>query len=131
MEATELRIGNKVMTDREGIVTVDAINRSNSKKGRRLIAITINGKFISRVFVHKINPIPLTEEWQEKLGLIDGYFGENDEYRIAYDGRLIEFSDKCKNKKAYGLVVCMLEGTVHDLQNKAFALTGHELTPKT
>ena len=75
-------------------------------------------------------PIPLTNAMLNDLGLNNGYFGKGDCWRVCYDNRVIEFSDKCSNKDVHGCLVCLTGGYVHTLQNKIHALTDEFVTIK-
>lgn len=81
-------------------------------------------------------PIPLTPEWLERLGI--EYKDDNPKQKPWYEGDILftiaghEFSNSGKNGVySYGLNNGkMVYQFVHELQNLYFALTGEELTVK-
>jgi len=137
MEAKELRIGNYVHTtcaiSGDNIVTeIEEINKQYANEGV------------------SIDPIPLTEEWLERLGFeFYDYVLDSDEdiddnetgiyksYKKQPDGKkyyysvnfnsdnTIEFTIKLR--WADEMVLSLIKH-VHQLQNLYFALTGEELT---
>ena len=100
MKASELRIGNWVLSCSGGIET---------KVG--MIAVGIDIPF---------KPIPLTEEWLLKFGFeITDNFQTKDRFQTHKQDGIIWFE--------YGYIVVELN-YVHQLQNLYFALTNEELT---
>lgn len=141
MKANELRIGNLGKNIHDEIYECHAITRFTQhfkgvdKKEAREENDTLN------TFIF---PIPLTEEWLEKLGLIqlsswcgndgDWYrsFGENtnnsERFSIDVNTHNKEF---CFDYEMGGLgEVSVVVKHVHQLQNLYFALTGEELVLK-
>jgi hypothetical protein len=134
MDAQELRTGNFIYDSRENIVEVGGINIY----GR----ILVEDKSCDDGYytLSDSKPIPLTEEWFERFGLLKslGYYFEIDKKKN------IEFGWNDKNmwyvyfrNKSKGLAIdddyVILRNDlsyVHQLQNLFFALTGSELTIK-
>lgn len=139
MKASEFRIGNLVLCNNE-VKEVYEFNHNLTlitfKEGR-------TGTYSPGLGNFKLNPIPLTKEWIEKLG---GYYANQGcaydyFFDINKDDRsttLLLISEKW-NRNA---VIILREGDeelcthlmvvnyVHELQNLYFALTGNELTIK-
>ena len=111
MKATELRIGNWVLEDdTQQVGQVD------------LVIIEI----IERELNHTYKPIPLTEEWLERMGFEkDDGIWEHKELMWSCE---ISGDDDSFNFKRLGLdLPCIGIFSVHQLQNLYFALTGEEL----
>jgi len=122
MKASELRIGNYVLSD-GGIVEVDELGGCDKITTTANFEGSCNGK---------IEPIRLTEEWLLKFGFADN----------KYNGLELFLSNE---EKYYSIrymfnsfpLVLDTDGNrfplrniqhVHQLQNLYFALTGSELT---
>ncbi len=108
MKATELRIGNWVLSPTEGEIQIE------------------NGWQIDEG--EEVEPIPLTEEWLVKFGFEkeDRYFDiKINNFWLTYDYREAEYSIS-ENKLNYSDIWIELNH-VHSLQNLYFALTGEEL----
>ena len=119
MKATELRIGNLVHIEED---------RGGKTRLREL-------KILADMLAHEhvvgwIHPIPLTEEWPEKFGLVErdspivinnvwNYTVEYYKNKVRIRLRNVDRSIIKDNIKY-----------VHQLQNLIFALTGKELTIK-
>jgi len=128
MEAKELRIGNLVThTDyTESIFTVISIEID--KSGGYAID-TSGGKNGSWTWINPlecIEPIPLTAEWLEKLGL------KKKGGHYLLDGYIQLVLDDVSNAPNRNVLIRNIYitdlGYVHELQNLYFALTGRELT---
>jgi hypothetical protein len=110
MDAKELRFGNFVRT---------TITHTNIK-------ITIDEllEIINEPSEHQLEPIPLTEEWLLKFGVLFGFSHCGSQYDI-------EFGLDCYNLRLpYDIGMSKFIGEikhVHQLQNLYFALTGEEL----
>ena len=129
MEAKELRIGNWVNLYDDFNSQVTGL--TNTKKVWCVDNPTNEECAWS---TNRIKPIPLTEEWLLKLGLVESnkirnrFIEENQDFEIEIQGlnyayclwggedapHLTQFLGHCKH--------------VHQLQNLYFALTGNELT---
>jgi hypothetical protein len=114
MESKELRLGNLFIEE-------------NSNKIIEVIGLEKNRVVFSGMFVDKwqAKPIPLIEEWLEKLGFtkeLDGLYRKNKSELIEIlfyaNGWQVTTQSVCLNHIKY----------VHQLQNLYFALTGAELT---
>lgn len=110
LQPKELRIGN-YLQDRKGkIAIVEELSKDKIKA------------YSGMVTDLPLKPIPLTEEWLDKLGAKLFPDGES----LELSNRLIGYAD-CRNTyydKATGIDL----EYVHQLQNLYFALTGEELT---
>lgn len=121
MKASELRIGNFIQTDYEGILEVININ---SEGFDYVDCRKPNFKALGRFEVEvSCNPIPLTEEWLIKFGFV------SNSYQDRYENKAIHV--ECN--KTRGFTELWIERMphikyVHQLQNLYFALTGEELT---
>ena len=127
IKAEELRIGNVVSFDGE-IYTINGIRQPMADEPYDVELKTLEGMFIADVPIEDLEGVPLTKAELEDLGLKNGYFGKENEFRVVCECRYVEFSNKCKNKDAVGCVVGFTGLQVHRLQNLAFALTGQQLT---
>lgn len=114
MEARELRLGNyvytqsgKLVVNRDSIYKVENVNMQSARK---------------------YEPIPLTEEWLEKLGFEKKSGREYSKgrftYRFQQEDLIVE--GYCYD---YNGITCHPE-YIHELQNIIFALTGEELSIK-
>lgn len=135
MDAKELRIGNLV-TDQfyESFKTVIEVESVNDKGINLQICDDGNYPECAKIWIepeykfNDLNPIPLTEEWLIKFGLIklrspmlSFVLGC---YEICFNPISEDYSVILK-----GGVICTLK-YVHQLQNLYFALTGKELELK-
>lgn len=120
MKPNELRIGNKVMQDKEicDVVSISGIKYSFNQQDVDLYYYG-NNKLEKHV-VSSLKPIPLTEEWFLKFGFNEGYSGY---YHIGY------FIISVKGQVYFGETEAYIAKIhfVHQLQNLYFALTGEEL----
>ncbi len=96
MKANELRIGNYVYDNLGGVLKIKGISLDST--------------------LSHIKPIPLTEEWLLKFGLMS----IKTELGFWNNGDAIYFS--------YGFEKSIELKYLHQLQNLYFALTGEELT---
>ena len=116
MKASELRIGNYI-NDHKTDMSYSVISLSKT-------LCTYKNQQEFRSPYDLLKPIPLTDEWLQEFGLIDGVFTELEYFSI-------------RQSFANGLYYCLYfenEYTatdikyVHELQNLYFALVGTELT---
>ena len=114
MKANELRIGNYVDNGFEDLIEVSSISEDSC----------------SGYNIETLKPIPLTQEWLEKLG-----FGYWDDYEVWYspdEDATLRIEHYTKGEKIgfyendYGVHI----KSVHSLQNLVFALTNTELKLK-
>lgn len=125
MKSTELRIGNYFQWS------------EFASMGRGVDQIT-SGQQIDDYIDFK-EPIPLTEDWLKKMGLVL----QNKQLSINVGGELFKYIVVGMEPNAYCLYYCEGKGftldgvarrttrfinTVHELQNFVYALTGEELT---
>ena len=130
MKATELRIGNLIKEEKDGtIATVKGLPAD------RYIQYSI-GRHPKQIYGEPLSwfiPIPLTEDWLYKFGIV-----ELKNYGIHSDYGFNNFSDHSFRITAdgegywyYSNANTVIHLThVHQLQNLYFALTGEELTIK-
>jgi len=130
IQANELRLGNLLSffngIEPEKIITINARFFSSLAGGRPSIELK-NDEYISGYY----RPIPLTEEWMNKLGFIgiaNGFIGGNNWWcgRISSnfnDGKVKVWITGCDINLSHIQYV-------HQLQNLYFALTGKELEIK-
>lgn len=126
MKANELRIGNFVETNYEGILEVANINSEYSFIECRKPLYKAIGRFIE----WDIKPIFLTEKWLLEFGFEKVEDINKDtcpDYKIK--GMLIH-SDVHGNYVLGNYSPICLINNVHQLQNLYFALTGQELEIK-
>jgi len=126
MEATELRIGNLVLFDKEEVVRVEYISSHH--------VIGLFGKETEHILEKgDVSGIPLTEEWLKRLGLKYQFYSDTYEINFKYDCNKI-FVDLFTKHVCIdtGLNSVYIEHIkyVHQLQNLYYALTGEELTIK-
>jgi hypothetical protein len=136
MKATELRLGNLINI---GGNTLDTYQTYKPTKVTLAILNEIAGENEERpdAVLSVFQPIPLTEEWLLKVGLLkDGYDFCMEREKYKQDSSCNFF---VRRKKKYFMPcthgvgycnLCMLKAIkyVHQLQNICFALTGNELT---
>ena len=139
MKANELRIGNLVYTnsrwDKNGISIVNKISAID-------IQVRTNGVYQTYYLHEQINPIPLTEEWHNKFGVIKNGF-ESFEYVLPRKNnislKVIFTGDYVMLKQGEGTPqddivsiwnkdITKRDMFVHEWQNLYFALNGEELT---
>lgn len=142
MTVKELRIGNLIFDDFNEVHSVEAIKSGEfieyNKNGiESIIFSKINGT-IGMFVCDKVFPIPLTEEWLLKLGLVKykeaipysyvfhlkkkfGYSRFRIQYAHYGDGSEGFYNLHLYNKQ------CKKVMYVHELQNLYFALMGEEL----
>jgi hypothetical protein len=134
MKAEELRIGNFIL-DNEAEPTkkiywrVEQINQY--RIGDKRIGVLFRGGSCWTV-MDCIEPIPLTEEWLLKFGLIELYWSE-DNSNLNKDIQVGYFNNDFINEEItlrYKKKVDFKIRYVHQLQNLYFALTGTELELK-
>lgn len=124
LTASELRIGNLIQTDYEGVMEVVNIN---SERLEYIDAKKPNYRAIGRFELAFVEPIPLTEEWLLKFNILRDYDGlfilsDNLKLSLGIDNAKIFYNG------IYHLHT--IKGFVHSLQNLYFALTNTELTIK-
>ncbi len=102
MKANELRIGNYVHMD----MSIDDIE---------VVRLKIGDLALFAIEARELYPIPLTEEWLLKFGLMS----IKTELGLWNNGDAIYFN--------YGFEKSIQLKYVHQLQNLYFALTGEEL----
>jgi hypothetical protein len=136
MKANELRIGNLMnFPFTNEIVEIIGINAHESidLQLNKTIINTISFRKNLNLYcepIDKIEPIPLTEEWLNKLG-----FELNGFYRLQVTS-FLELCWKPYDKtlnlqtKKNGFTEDSKVKYVHELQNLYFALTGKEITLK-
>lgn len=128
MKANELRIGNLVHCILLG--TSKVLELRNDGISICSPDNNLNAYFIPNKDLHRLELIPLTEEWLLKMGGVK-LLGDEWNYRLSIGAIYIRF-------RVYKTVYSDLEGIylgqhiqyVHQLQNLYFALTGEELTIK-
>lgn len=116
MEARELRIGNLFLSNTLNVCTVRQIYDN------RVQGIDNKGNVDFFLFGFHVNPIPLTEEWLERLGFKSTKAG----YK---KGMIRTYSDGIRLWVRHSGGQTMIH-YVHQLQNLYYALTGEELTLK-
>lgn len=123
MKASDLRIGNYVN---------EWLNNDspNDKKIQKVITVEYSDIFICSDDSNRYSPIPLTEDWLEKFGLVCDK--DADEFEEWYNPDVESwFILKDKVGGYYYPYGSSIEiDFVHQLQNLYFALTGEELTLK-
>ena len=102
MKATELRIGNWVLSPTEGEIQIE------------------NGWQIDEG--EEVEPIPLTEEWLVKFGFENNSMNLDEEGFLHLDISFIGGVNVYINDMEYPNI-----NYVHQIQNLYFALTGQEL----
>lgn len=131
MNLTELRVGNFVTQGKKDAYRVVSVNKESVfidlPKSDKL---PFGAKWKNDA--RNIEPVPITEEWLEKLGF--GMQGAGPHYyMISKDVYLLFFPSECRillvdDHQSVGLPVSVRH--VHQLQNLVFALTGEELEVK-
>ncbi|QQV90455.1 hypothetical protein Harreka1_48 [Olleya phage Harreka_1] len=122
MEATELRIGNKLMY--------------KFKDGWEEIDVFLNDfKYGFDKCFDKYKPIPLTEEWLLKFGFKgnneNGFvFGDNDVHRLKFFNKSVGYQHRIVSIWQSVAIYDATIKHVHQLQNLYFALTNKELKIK-
>lgn len=128
MKNTDFRIGNYVMDEVSGELMVI------SELGESIVATVVNRDKYPLPDGWQMAPIPITEEWLERLGFVLG------------DGTVEVWVNKsgfsiCRTSAGY-LKYCILQfdsisvigeasiDYVHQLMNLYYSLTGEELTVK-
>jgi len=109
MKAQELRIGNLV--------------QFYSKKRGAWKLDKVHSDYFKPKELSNVKPIPLTEEWLERLGFNDG-----SDLQITENIYLIAMSDNSVRLAESGNFIGVNIQYVHQLQNLYFALTQKELT---
>lgn len=124
IKTTELRIGNLINHMGE-VVEIDAIDSD----GCFNILADISGNIASRDDI--ADPIPLTDEWMERLGFEFLHNGKPRRWCHS-ETRWFDLSQFGSGEEmAYlNMPSAMPVQFVHQLQNLFFALTGEELTIK-
>ena len=128
MKTNELRIGNWVKTNYEGIL--ETIN-INSEGFEYIDCRKPTFKAIGRYPIDSIEPIHITEEWLLKFGFETSAWDNHSTYRkmIGNNDYTIVF-DEYSNTMIGDIMIKEIK-YVHQLQNLYFALTGEELSVKT
>ena len=129
LNATELRIGNYVLHKIYGISRIQIIGDASNQEyigGRSL-----EGNYFSNSHL----PIPLTEEWLDRLGFYSKYKSNHKMWNIfGFNLHQIPDEDENGNKipqeQIFYYEFSYEIKYVHQLQNLYFALTGKELTIK-
>lgn len=121
MKANELRIGNLVSEMVLETVPISGIEPKH-------VWVTVNDELQYHLDVYSLIPIPLTEEWMNKLGF-EGIENPNHTNSIVYTNHSnieIIYSKFGYNLRDINVQVKY----VHSLQNLFFALTSEELIIK-
>lgn len=127
MKVQELRIGNLVSNMYEKTARVREIHEHPSWAGGFLVITNENKSAIS-----VLRPIPLTDEWLEKLGALKDEYGDMF-IEVDSDIRLyLSTKGYIQLVKSYHCPMFDYEHIkhVHQLQNLYYAITGEELTIK-
>lgn len=125
MKATELRIGNFVEFEND-FFRMHIISESYP-----VLDTDLFGAYV--VEWDKLSPIPLTEEWLEKLGFWSKYKSNHLKWSL-YGFDIDQISDEDENgneipqEQIFHYAYQYDIKYVHQLQNLYFALTGKELT---
>jgi hypothetical protein len=122
MKANELRIGNYVKYyGNSKTYKIDGINTDAEIWGNQGYIRSGSAK----ISIDAIKPIPITEEWLLKFGLLKSgsVFFIDDYYIIFRENNIQELGFDVD----YGFYVLAEFEYVHQLQNLIFALTGKEL----
>lgn len=124
----ELRIGNKIIAI--GYDLIDG-GRVENRKGDFQIDVDI--EFLKSCInnPHYYEPIPLTPEWLERCGFVDGGPHDNGEHSWHHPDMTLSFDGKCFYY--YDDNDCIYVGAcnyLHQLQNFYFATEGEELNVK-
>ena len=120
MKATELRIGNWFYSNCKG--------RNEWVEKHHFSASYIDGKD-SYYLENCAEPIPLTEEWLVKFGIMQNTWFEDGSYMIKED-RGFGWEMYVRNAVKTKRISFAYFKHVHQLQNLYFALTGQELELK-
>jgi hypothetical protein len=126
MKASELRIGNYVLDERDSVDRVKAI----SDKEVALGALSQS----NIIPFSEVNPIPITEEW---LGKVNYQYANENGQKFYWHTDLPYFQLR-KDEDSWGMWYCESNGVealiskkdieyVHDIQNIHFYLSGEEL----
>lgn len=144
MEASELRIGNKIKDKVTGlIVTIESLERGNFsdevqffEEGCRQPIIINEDYYNLRVncnSCNKFEPIPLAEELLLKAGFYKAEYLEHI-FQININGLYFAFDEAFEGEKDENIVgdfdecvTIRIPKYLHQLQNLYFALTGNEL----
>lgn len=116
MKATELRIGNWFYAMTIGGEWIE----SQVKDGKHL-------DVLDGCSIDEVKPIPLTEEWLERFGIMQNTWFEDGSYMIKED-RGFGWEMYVRNAVKTKRISFAYFKHVHQLQNLYFALTGEELT---
>jgi len=139
IQATELRVGNLVMTNNSKyrtndvgkiacVVSIDSENNFEDKKGTATVYL-IDDKYKDThgQWLHFYEPIPITEEWLFKFGFVDGHKCEEYHNFIILDPFfIVAYKKNNYHLHVYGKFNIEIK-YIHQLQNLYFALTGKEL----
>ena len=129
MKANELRIGNWVMGDSERPYQIELSDFSDWYNDHN-----------SHTYGDHVHPIPITEEWLEKLrfekdDIREAFYVACGEYRIRVSVNV--FSGTLEKDSSWFVSVLtgyanqpmtIVQQYIHQLQNLYYALTGEELT---
>jgi hypothetical protein len=132
MKASELRIGNLVLSSSGKEIKVEELRRLSPTSKNKNIGVAYRGG-ADWCDINYIDLIPLTEEWLKRFGFeLLGAVGKT---KIYGNGILeVELNSGDDTFISLNLdgneAVCFLRycNEVHTLQNLHFALTGEELT---
>jgi len=129
LQANELRLGNWVTVNnpeyrpKETGIPTQVTEVGRSSKGT-VIGVEVNNEDFGQ-FIRFIEPIPLTEDWLLKFGII-----ENSTSFSTWDVPTGVKELRLKKQAGYLFYNGLIIEHVHQLQNLYFALTSQELTIK-
>jgi len=132
IKAADLRVGNYIQTDYEGLLEVVNINNEGFDfVDCRKPTYRALGRY---EIEPQIKPIPLTEEWLLKIGgkpLTNGYWISVSNLKAELHFELFKNTDEIVTTLKSQFCDLILDRIyyVHQLQNLYFALTNEELTP--
>ena len=118
MKQTELRLGNLIEYREKRIVTVVSLGVLQTEDNLGLMYGSDD--------IEDYNPIPLTEEWLEKLGFEQIYDSKMHSTYYLMGLSYYFWYDKIRQYAQYYSVIVNCQ-SVHQLQNLYFALTNEEL----
>lgn len=123
LKVSELRIGNRIHYESNEITVIEINGIRN-----RVSCIWVDDEYIADYPIETLKPIPLTEDWLVRFGIINGEWFKNSSYKITYSYGLDGCYDFIHRNANHNIEMCItFIKHVHQLQNIAFALTGEEL----